>query len=357
MSLPVKKLIITGSHHTPAIELIRQLRHDPKNSWQIHYIAHLSPGETHLKNTIIPKLKVLFHPLNSGKYDRRWLPNTLTGIPKIFSALIRSFFLVRRLQPSVCVAFGGYVSVPVVIASWLNRLPIIIHEQTLTASLTTKISHLFSTKTALSFHISSLSSPKTVITGNLLRREIFSHRSPTFAKLQSLIKTKPLLYITGGSQGASAINSTILPLLPRLLSRFTIIHHTGNFDFDQFQALSPQHSHYYPVKYIGLSDIGWVLNHSTVIISRAGANTCQEIAALHRRAILIPLPQSQQDEQLKNAFWLKKELPDTIILSQSRLNPESLFKAVTSLSRKPFSAALPQKTNLSLLHLIHEIVA
>jgi len=353
--MTAKKLtiVITGSHHTPAIELIKQLRNDRLVNWHIEYIAQIFPHETHINNTIVSKLQVPFHNLDSGKYDRRWLPNTLRGIPVTLLAIIKAYRLLKNLKPNIIVSFGGYVSVPVIFASWLRHIPSITHEQTSTISLATKINGLFVRKVALSFPIAKYKN-KTVVTGNLLRSEIYSKESILYQKLDTSIATHPLIYITGGSQGSRLINNIFNQVIPALNGKYTIIHSLGNVD--SLPTFSTPN--YYPTNYINLDDIGWVLNNAQIIVSRSGANICQEIVALHKKSILIPLPISQQNEQLLNARWVQKHLPaSTFIIKNNQLTVKVLLNSITKLvnTPNPTFEVTPQ-TNHRLLQLIHEII-
>ncbi|MBU1130140.1 glycosyltransferase [Patescibacteria group bacterium] len=365
-----KTILITGSHHTPATELIRQLKKDKKYNWNIEYISHLYPAETHISKIIVSKFKINFHQLNSGKLHRRYLPYTIGDLPKTFLAIIKAFKLIQTITPNIVVSFGGYVSVPVIIASRFNKIPSITHEQTLTTSLSTKINSLFVNKIALSFNntksIQKLPKNKIVITGNLIRQEIFKTKNTKYQKLKKQINKTPLIYITGGNQGAKIINQNFLKILNKLNQKFIIIHQTGKSQFKSIKSKNKNISNYYPTQYIDLNNIGWVLNHAKIIISRSGANTCQEIVALQKNSILIPLPKSQQNEQLKNALWTKKQLPKkTIILKEEKLNPTKLLHAIDKLAKQKIiknkknvraRSASPPSPNLKLLKLIHQLV-
>lgn len=347
-----KSIIIVGTHHTPAIELINLLRSDPKTSWQISYIGHQYPTETHIVHTIIPKLKIPFYNLDSGKFDRKNLDKTIFSLPKIISAFFRSILLINKIKPDVIVSFGGYVSVPVIIAAYFKKIPSITHEQTPVNSLSTKINSFFVTKIALSFdnqhQISQLPSNKVVITGNLLRQAIFKTTSNKF----KINKNLPLIYITGGNQGSNFLNELTLKLLPEITKKFTIIHQTGN----NFSA--PDFPNYYPTPYIEIEDIGWVLNNAQIIISRAGANTCQELDVLHKKAIIIPLPFTQQNEQQVNANWLQLRHPNIVnVIPQNKANYTRITNAITKLISIPLvKISIDQSPNLHLLKLIYEIL-
>ena len=223
-----KSIIITGTHHTPAIELINLLRLDQHTNWQISYIGHQYPTETHIIHTLIPKLKIPFYNLECGKFDRRNFLKTLFNLPKIFLAIFKSLSLINQIKPDLVISFGGYVSVPVIIAAFFKKIPSITHEQTTVNSLSTKINSFFVNKIALSFNnqsqINQLPKHKVIITGNLLRQAIFNTESKKFTITNQL----PLIYITGGNQGSNFINRLAQKLLPKLTTKFNLIHQTGN---------------------------------------------------------------------------------------------------------------------------------
>lgn len=356
-----RRIIITGTHHTPAIELIRQLKQDKQNHWKIDYIAHLFPAETHLSHTLIPKLGIKFHQLASGKFDRHSLLKTISGLPQTTTAVFKALSLIKKISPNIVVSFGGYTSVPVIFAAKLLSVPSITHEQTLTNSLSTKINALFVNKIALSFNNPKqklqLPSSKIVITGNLLRQEIYYSTSHFFQKNIKNNANLPIIYVTGGNQGSSAINQTIFSLLNKLNSRFFTIHQTGTTDFPRFNQLRLKYQNYLPLEYINLPDIGWVFHHAALLISRSGANTCQEIVALGKSSILIPLPQSQQDEQLLNARWVRSvQKKSTAIINQNQLKPQRLYRTIIRLSKIKTHHRQKPSPNFALIKLIHEMV-
>lgn len=356
-----KTIIITGTHLTPAIELIRQLKIDTKVNWSIFYIGRKFNSSVSQKNsiesTIIPKLGIKYFSIPCGKFDRKYFPNTIQGIPKIIQGFFESKKIIKKIKPDIIISFGGYVSVPIIINAWIKRIPSITHEQTPTNSLTTKINSFFVNKIALSFNnlnqISHLPKNKTIITGNLLRHELFTqNKKPNFIKTNL-----PIIYITAGNQGSHFINLIIKKLAPQL-NNFFIIHQTGQEDFSKFKILNSKLSNYYSTAYIDTQHIGWILKNSHIIISRSGANTSQEIVAFSQKSILIPLPKSQQNEQFLNANWVKDQLPQkTIIINQSQLTTDLLFKSIKQLD-KIKKTKLPKtiKPNLKLLTLIHEVI-
>lgn len=359
-----RRILISGTHLTPALELIRQLQQDQKVDWQISYIGRESNSndseDKSIESRIIPSLNIEFYPISCGKLDRRYLPNTLFGIPKTIKGFYQSFQLINKLKPDIVVSFGGYVSVPVIFMAALKGIKTITHEQTLTNSLTTKINANFATKIALSFNnqnqISQLPKQKVVITGNLLRFQIFKPQLPKNKNI-TFKSNLPIIYITAGNQGSHRINSVLKKIIPEL-KNFNIIHQTGKFDLQKFKKLNQTHKNYLAADYFDTETFSWIINHSQIFISRSGANTSQEIVALHKKSILIPLPKSQQDEQTLNALWVKKNLPQTtVILKDDSLSPQNLLSAILHLSSiKDGHQKITAKPNLKLLDLIHDLI-
>ena len=199
---------------------------------------------------------------------------------------------------------------------------------------------MFVNKIALSFP-SNIQNKKNIVTGNLLRRQIFETKSKHFESLNIRL---PTIFITGGNQGSFVLNKTITKILPILTKNYFVIHQTGN------QTFTPS-KNYLPFNFN--NDIGWILNKAEIIISRAGANTSQEIIALQKKSILIPLKVSQQDEQLKNAKLVKLKMPQqTIIIPEVKLTPKILLKNINQLFNIPNVKQIETKINYSLLKLI-----
>lgn len=360
----LKRIIITGTHLTPAIELINQLKTDSQIKWDIFYIGRLFNSATDkipsIESSIIPQLGIKFYPINSGKFDRKFFWNNFFELIEFFKGFFDCLKIISIIKPDFIVSFGGYVSVLPVIIGFFKKIPSITHEQTPTISLTTKINSFFVKKIALSFentvHINSLPKNKIIITGNLLRSEIYNQNSLLFIN-KFKAQNSPIIYVTAGNQGSQVINKIILKIKSKL-KNFIIVHQTGQKDFEKIKNEIKNTKNYFAFDYINLNDIGWILNKSDIIISRSGANTSQEIVALNKKSILIPMPKSQQNEQKINASWVKNQLPDqTIIIPQEKLNSKIILESIKKLSNiKTENKKNNIQTNKKIINLIHEII-
>lgn len=300
------KVLLTGGHVTPALAVIDELRKKKNDLYFVgrKYANRIDRNETFEYKEVKARDIPFFH-LETGRLTRLVSITVFNEIGLLLKGLLTSSKILKKVKPDVIISFGGYIALPVAIIGKLHNIPIITHEQTIEPGLSNKLIAKFATKVCVSF-------PKTkeqfgrkgVVTGNPIRSDVYDIGTPLIQKKGK----KPILFVTGGSLGAHRINIHIENILPELLKTFTIIHQTGNVqEYGDFERLSNvAHKGYYPKKHISTEDIGWVLNNANVIVSRSGANTVFEIMALGIPAVLIPLPWSARDEQMKHARFLKK---------------------------------------------------
>ena len=371
----MKKILITGGHLSPALAVIEELK--KRKNWQFFFAGRKYPSEgdraLSLEYRIIEKLRIPFFELKTGRFQRRFTRYTIPSLFKIPLGLVQSLFVIKKIRPVIVLSFGGYLALPIVIAAWFLKIPVITHEQTMAGGLANKIIAFFAKKVCLSWPetVKDFPKEKAILTGNPIRKEVFklprelhNSRHPEFisepvpnsfreseipkrvrndTKCVSFLpitnENLPLIYITGGSLGAHSINKIVMQILPQLLERYRIIHQCGDSDvYRSYKQLKAQGSRlkarlrkrYFLTKFVGLEDIGWVLNSADLVVSRAGANIITELLVLAKPAILIPLPWAGAEEQKKNAQILEK-LGSAKILPQEKLTPETLYQHIESL--------------------------
>jgi len=331
----VKKIIITGGHLTPAQAVIAEL--EKRGGWKIYYLGRKYSLEgkkiASVESVMIPSMGAQFISVPAGRLQRKLSLHTFLSLFRIPLAFVYAFFFLAKTRPGVFLSFGGYVSVPIVVAGWIWRIPILTHEQTTVLGLANKINSFFASKVLVSFPESLRYFPrqKVVLTGNPIRKEIFSSRVSPIASHMSSEKL-PLIYITGGNQGAKIINQAVVEILPKLLEKYRVIHQCGKLDYQRLQTPDSRltarlKKRYLLTDYVGLQDIGWVLNRADLVISRSGANIVSDLAALGKVAILIPIPWTSENEQVKNAALLVKA-GTSIVLLQLDLSGQSLLEKV-----------------------------
>jgi UDP-N-acetylglucosamine--N-acetylmuramyl-(pentapeptide) pyrophosphoryl-undecaprenol N-acetylglucosamine transferase len=243
--------------------------------------------------------------------------------------MFQSFYYLFRLKPDLVFSKGGYVALPVVVSAYLLRIPVIIHESDSIPGLTTKISSIFAKQVwAKNNFLSKKQSFKFRKVALPVRSELFNGSKTYFTKKFNLSTDNPTLLVMGGSLGAEAINQFVFKNSTTLLKKYNIIHITGrgkaskslsNPNYLQFDYLDDEMAHAYAA--------------ADFILTRAGAGALNEISALNKKAILVPLTKDQsRGEQIINAEIFVKENPAILIL-QNNLNLDKFESAISRLSK------------------------
>lgn len=356
----MKILIVVGGggHFSPALAVIEQM---PKE-WKVQLVGRKFTFEADqalsLEYQTAQRLRIPFKPLMTGRLQRKFTRHTLTSLVKIPIGLAQAVGIVRRYRPDVVLSFGGYVSVPVIMAAAMQRVPIVIHEQTLQAGLANKIASRFAKKICLSWNESQKYFPKekSVLTGNPLRKAFMQNVQKDAQHKTS--EKKPLIYITGGSGGAHGINVLIEGCLEKLVEKYTVIHQTGDSkqynDFAWLEERKKQlpealQKRYLLKKFIDSEQVVQILSQADLIIARSGINTVTELLYLGKPSLLIPLLYGQHNEQLANANFMK-QIGLAQIVNQRKTTSDELVKKIDEMILRLDGYALYKTEAQQLIH-------
>ncbi|MFH1289373.1 MAG: UDP-N-acetylglucosamine--N-acetylmuramyl-(pentapeptide) pyrophosphoryl-undecaprenol N-acetylglucosamine transferase [Patescibacteria group bacterium] len=337
----MKKILITGGHITPALAVIEAL---DKQEWKICFVGRQYASETFkirsIERELIEDLRIKFIDFNAGRISKRLSFSSILSFLKIPLGFIRAFSILLSQKPDVVLSFGGYLSSPIVFASWILRIPSLTHEQTASIGLATKFNGLFSKRILLSWEntINKVNQKKSVLVGNPARRDVLNFDLKTWKGL-SFNEDLPLVFITGGNQGSHIINKTVEKALPRLVKNYNVFHLVGHLqargDYKKLKIAKKQLSKKYKArfrveKYLNTKQMGALLNKADLVVSRSGANTITELALLGKPSLLIPLPDTHSDEQVKNAKLLAKA-GISLILPQNELSSKVLCEKINQM--------------------------
>ena len=324
------KILITGGHLSPALSVISELK---KEKHKILYVGRkyaLEGDKAYsLEYTTIKELGIDFFPITTGRLQRKFTKHTIPSVLKFPIGLSQGFYVLSKFNPDVVLGFGSYVSLPVITAAFILRIPVVIHEQTFGVGMANKIASRFSSKICISWQTSKRFFPsnKTVLTGNPLRKEILE-----VEKNPKIINNPPLIYITGGSLGSHFINLLIKDSISGLTKNFKVFHQTGDAkkynDFDQLQKLKGDR--YEVRKFLNPKESAEILENADIVVARAGINTVSEIMFLGKPSLLIPLPVSQNNEQLKNALFVRDNHLGEV-LEQKNANSKTFIDLIEKL--------------------------
>jgi UDP-N-acetylglucosamine--N-acetylmuramyl-(pentapeptide) pyrophosphoryl-undecaprenol N-acetylglucosamine transferase len=251
---------------------------------------------------------------------------------------------VNRLRPAVVLGTGGFVALPVVAAAATARVPVVVHEQTTVPGLANRLAAHLARRIAVSWEatIDRFPRDRAVLTGNPLRPELARGSRDAALARHGLDPSLPLIYVTGGAQGAHRINRTVGEALEALLEVAQIIHQCGDNPetgdrrwLEEQRARLPERlaRRYAVVPYLG-PELADVYRAVSFLISRAGAGTLNECCHLGLPAIYIPLPGTSGDEQTANARTVERA-GGCEILPQATLTPGTLRERTLGLLAAP----------------------
>jgi UDP-N-acetylglucosamine--N-acetylmuramyl-(pentapeptide) pyrophosphoryl-undecaprenol N-acetylglucosamine transferase len=275
----------TGGHLFPAIAVAQALsRKDPDATilfaGRREGIEAKTVASYGMRFTPIPAA-----PLFTEQVWRNWSLPLVLG-----AALWQSWRLLDRFKPDVVLGTGGYVSVPLITAAGLARVPFVLQEQNLMPGRATRVLARFAAKVATAYPESSrfLRASQAVVTGTPVRTE-FWRRKENFPERPRTI------LVLGGSQGAHRLNQAVADAVPWLLDRpdLAIMHQTGGREIDAMEAVKaklppPLSGRYEPFAFA--NDLADRIRAADLVISRAGASTLSEVSAIGVPMILIPYP-------------------------------------------------------------------
>ena len=241
-----------------------------------------------------------------------------------------AFRVLRKHKPVAAFGVGGYAAGPMMLATWLSGIPNVIFEPNAEPGFTNRVLATISKRIATGYDISARAwGKKAVVTGCPVRTEFFSiaPRAPQ----------KPFrLLVTGGSQGALAINRAIVDAMDRLATRknnLAIVHQTGERDYNAVRTAYARRE--FPAEVVPfLTNMAERFAWADVIVCRAGAITAAEIAASGRAAIFIPFGHATDSHQLRNAQEMARAGAGRVI-PEPELTPERLSSEIFSLLDQP----------------------
>jgi UDP-N-acetylglucosamine--N-acetylmuramyl-(pentapeptide) pyrophosphoryl-undecaprenol N-acetylglucosamine transferase len=309
---------------TPNLALLPALR---GLGYEIHYVGTAGG----IERGLCAGEPVAYHAVPAGKLRRYIDIRNITDIVRIKLGFLKSLFLIAKIRPMVCFSKGGFVSCPVVWASWVMRVPVVIHESDLSPGLANRLSLPFASAVCYSFPETAAHLPKrsSVLTGIAVRETLLHGNAEKGRILCGFEDRKPVVLVTGGSQGAQAINAAVRGALDCLLKEFNVCHLCGKGNLVEPAApvAGGRSRRYAQFEYVN-AELADLLALADIAVSRAGATTLFELLAVRKPSLLIPLPLSaSRGDQILNAQSFEKQ-GWCRVLPQDRMTPESLADAI-----------------------------
>ena len=255
-------------------------------------------------------------------------------------AAIDALGQIVRFRPNVCCTTGGLVSLPIVLAARVARVPVYIWEGNAIPGRVNRLLAGWSQRIGATFEGSRRSFPsaRTTLSGNPIRRSLLRWTRESGRETLGIPPDERVVFVTGGSQGSAAINAAVSSALPRLLRRAIVIHHTGSTHQAQAEAkrgtLDADLRERYRVHGFLREEMGAALASADLIIGRASSSSIAEPLAFGVPLLLIPFAAAADAHQSANARDVA-EKGAALVLPESQLDPDRLVAVVTGLLQDP----------------------
>ena len=331
----------TAGHIFPIIAIVREIRkNNPYGDFEFYYIG--PKDKFALK--LFSKEGIDVKTVLAGKFRRYFsFQNIIDVLFKLPIGILQAFYHIFVISPDLIFSKGGYGSIPAAIAGWILFVPIFLHESDVSPGLANRIVGKFALEIFTSFSIEKIEHfpvKKMISIGNPIREEILKGSKEEAKKMFNLTEEKPVILILGGSQGAQRINDKLLSALSKILKYFEIIHQTGERNFDQVEneaeliITQKLKEYYHPFPFLNEDELANAYQAADLIISRAGAGSIFEIAALGKPSILVPLPEAAQNHQIKNAYAFA-ENKAALVIEEANFRPHFVLEKMKRLFSLP----------------------
>ncbi len=336
------KIVLTGGgtagHIIPLVSVVREIKknHSEKNI-DFYYIGPKDDFALNLLSKEGVEIKTVF----AGKIRRYFsFKNIVDILFKLPIGLLQSFFHIFIISPDLIFSKGGYGSIPVVLTGKILFTPVFLHESDVAPGLANRIAGRLSLEIFTAFpaeETGDFPAEKMLSVGNPVRKDLLEKCGRDTAKrVFQLTGEKPVILVLGGSQGAQRINDKILVVLSDLLGDFEVIHQTGDNNLDQVEAEAEAvvkenlRKYYHPFSFLSERELACAYQSSDFVISRAGAGTIFELAALGKPSILVPLEGSAQNHQVRNAYAFAEQ-GAAVVMEEENFTPHFLLERIKTL--------------------------
>lgn len=245
-----------------------------------------------------------------------------------------AYRLGRRERPAALFATGGYASIPVALAAWTLRVPILVYLPDIEPGLAVRFIGRLASRVAVTVGDSRpyFSDSKVVVTGYPVRSEFQGLDRAEARTSLGLTSSEPVVLVMGGSHGARSINRALGKTLESVLELAQVVHLSGNLDWpwvmERQKALPAglkKRYHAYPYLH---GRMGYALSAADLAVCRAGASILGELPFFGLPAVLVPYPYAWRYQQV-NASWLAGR-GAAVILRDERLD-QQLFLTIQQL--------------------------
>lgn len=327
------KVIIAGGgtagHINPGLTIAKHIQQKKPES-KILFVG----TEQGLETNLVPREGFELSLIRVMGFKRKVILQNIKAINELLCGLKDAYRVVKQFKPDIVIGTGGYVCGPVLMVAALLKIPTLIHEQNAFPGMTNRILSKFVDRVAISFkeaakHFSV--GKKIVFTGNPIRIEMLqADRAKSREKLG--VANESLVVIFGGSRGAGKVNQIVAEMLNKEFqeNEFKVVFSTGVGQFDSVKEVLGERSFSFAQIVPYIYNMQEVMAAADLLITRAGAMTISEIAAMGIPSILIPSPYVTANHQEHNARALELQGASVVVLEKN-LGSKLLYEQIKSL--------------------------
>lgn len=317
----------TGGSVTPLLAVAEELlREDDGQKLNLLFVGTHQGIERELVAAFNAEIGPLrFIPIPSGKWRRYFSVANIVDTFKIAGAYFRSLRLLTLEKPDLVISAGGFVAVPLVWAAATKNIPVLIHQQDIRPGLANKLMARFARVITVTFEKSLADyGSRAIFIGNPTRRlpivDPEAAKQETKNKYQ-LTANLPIVLIVGGGTGSSAINDLIRLSLPDLAKFCQVVHLTGR---GKSVPAEIKTENYLATEFLSNEELMRLILTADLVVTRCGLGLLTELSNLNKSAILIPMPNSHQEDNA--AAFARAQA--AIVLSQKELTPDKLVAEI-----------------------------
>lgn len=316
----------TGGSVSPVLAISDIIRYRHQDNIEFFWV-----GTSNGPERVMVGGSMKYYPISNGKLRRYFSFENFIDPFKIFFGFLQSLIILFRERPKLVISAGSFVSVPLVFAAFLFRVPIIIYQLDSRPGLANKIMAIFSSIVLVTFEKSLKDyGEKAVHIGAFIRSALTENKvNKKFAQEKlGLRSSKPAVLIMGGGTGSTAINNLLIDSMPELSKVCQVVHITGKGKQtkDVFE-LEEKYLDYKSFEFLNTDGLIKAFEMADLVVSRSGMGMLIELSQLKKASIIIPMPDSHQEDNAK----VLKDAGAAIILNQKDLNSALFVRYIKKL--------------------------
>jgi len=328
----------TGGHFYPILAVAHELR-TITAAERVVDLALFYFGSHPIKPELLAREHIHYRHVAAGKVRSYASPRNIIDAFITVFGILQAIEKILLVMPDVVFAKGGYDSFPTLVAARLFWIPVVIHESDAVPGRVNRWAGKWAKRVAVAYPAAGEYFPegKVALTGIPIRSGLLGGTRAEAAEFFAVYSERPVVFITGGSQGAKIMNQTVVEILGKLLQQFEVIHQVGEKHFEdlRFETApilkeSNGERYYHMVASLAEEEMRGAYLLADIIVSRAGS-TLFEIAAWGKPSIVIPLRIAAQDHQRANAYAYAAS-GAAVVIEEANLTPSLLLHEITSIA-------------------------